>query len=59
MGIERLEGLRELENTITSSEIGPATFQLAALRLKQLRYCLQRTMSIITLETTADEPLSE
>jgi hypothetical protein len=34
----RLEGLGQLKNPITSSEIEPATFQLVAYCLNQLRY---------------------
>jgi hypothetical protein len=34
----RLEGLRQLKNSMTSSGIEPATFQLVAYCLNQLRY---------------------
>jgi hypothetical protein len=37
-GIVRLEGLGQLKNLMTSSEIEPATFRLVAQCLNQLRY---------------------
>jgi hypothetical protein len=36
--IVRLERLGQLKNSVTSSELEPATFRLVAWRLNQLRY---------------------
>jgi hypothetical protein len=40
MSIVRLEGLGQLKNPMTPSEIEPATFWLVAQCLNQLRYRL-------------------
>jgi hypothetical protein len=39
----RLERLDQLKNPVTSSGFDPATFQLVAERLNQLRYRVHRT----------------
>jgi hypothetical protein len=41
-----LEGLSQLKITMTSSRIEPATFQLAAQCLNQLRYCVVNHIKI-------------